>query len=276
MIKLIAFDVDGTILNDEEMLTAKTEKELSKLLAEGIILVPCSARSFPAMPEWFKQREGIPYLVCHNGADIVDNYSAKTYISNTLSGIQALEATLFLLPKTRLFTYNIGTKMYSTMEVYEYLKPLDTDFKRGMFNYSNRVYIEDYAQFLETASGIGKIHICVDSDEEREDLYQFAQGIPGVAATSSHPQNIEVMHQHATKGYAMKTIMKSLKISPQEAMSFGDNDNDISLIEAVDYSVAMKNATPRLKKAAKYQTLNDNNNNGVVEMIEVLFEQHKS
>lgn len=272
MIKLIAFDLDGTILTDDGALTEYTKSELTRLMQRGTIIVPCSARPLKAFPDWFKQQPEIPYLICFNGAEIVDNTTKEIIKNYKLSGEKALEVTNYLQAKTDLFTYNIDNHMYSTMAVYDYLRPADTPFKKSMFSYYNRYYLPHYERFLEHIDNIGKIHICVDSDEEREALLEYAKAIPHVSITSSHPQNIEVLHELASKGSALKTLMEILDIKPDEAIAYGDNENDISLMQVVEHTVAMKNATDRLKLATHYTTEKDNNEDGVVRSVIELLE----
>lgn len=272
MIKLIGFDLDGTLLNDDGEISEYTKHQLNQLVEKEIILVPCSARPLSRMPEWLKENKKIPYLVCHNGAEIYDNVTKELVASHTLSGTQALYVSEKLCSMNDWFSYNIGEQLYSTLSLYEYLKPQDTAFKRSMYHYPGRFYIPDYKIFLKEVTGINRLHISVDTDEEREALYLLANKLTDVYVTSSHPNNIEITHLNATKGYALKTIMERFNILAEEAIAFGDNDNDISMMEVVENSVAMKDGTPRLKQKAKYITTEDHNHDGVVKMIDIMLQ----
>lgn len=275
MIKLAAFDLDGTILNDAGELTNETKDYLLNLIKEDILVVPCSARPYSEFPDWFKEEKSIPYLVCLNGGEVIDNSTDVIIVNNKLTGDVALKATKYLENKTKLFTFNIDESMFSTMEVYEYLKPQNTPFKDGMFNYVNRYYTPHYRDFLKTSDNIGKIHVCVDSDEEREMLLQYAQDIEGVSVTSSHPQNIELLHPHASKGDGLKSIMDIFNINKNEIITVGDNENDISLIKAAKHSIAMVNGKDSLKAHAKYITELDNNHDGAIIEIDRIIKKQE-
>ena len=90
--------------------------------------------------------------------------------------------------------------------------------------------------------------------------------LPGLEITSSWADNYELMPQGVSKGRAVKELAEKMGIGPDQVMTVGDFDNDLSMIEYAGYGTAMGNATPKVKAAAKYVTLT-NDEDGVAAAI---------
>lgn len=268
MYQLIAFDLDGTILNNQGELSENTLKQLNSYLARGYYLVPCSARSLPDYPAWFKNNPAIPYLITHNGALLIDNQTKAVLSKHTLNNQKALEVTKHLAPTTELFTFNFENYMLSTLKLYHFLLPQDTEFKAGMFQFANRLYTQDYRYCLtHLVNDITKIHVSLADPAEKEHLYHLMAEISDVDVSSSYPFNIEVTHPLATKGQALQEVLQRLKLDKTQAIAFGDNDNDLSLLKAVGHPVAMANSTPLLKDFTPNITPATNDQDGVIKYL---------
>lgn len=267
MCKLIAFDLDGTILDDSGELSKATMNYLEELLEKDYLLVPCSARTLFEYPTWFKDHQAIKYLITHNGAIIIDNETKEPLTNHTLSGKKSVEVAEILAPVNNLITFNYGEYMISSLDLYNFLLPQNTPFKSGMFAHQARAYAYDYKYFLNLNDGITKIHVSLPDPNDKEELYYLLKDVKDIYLQSSHPNNIEVTHPLANKGSALKFVLDQLNISSQEVISFGDNDNDVSLLEVAGHKVAMLNATPRLKAVADSLTKFDNNHDGVIDYL---------
>jgi HAD superfamily hydrolase (TIGR01484 family) len=80
---------------------------------------------------------------------------------------------------------------------------------------------------------------------------------------------LDISHSNANKGYALNILQNDLNISKEETMVFGDYNNDLKMIELADFSYAMENAHPNVKKAANYAT-SSNDDYGVERILEKL------
>ena len=267
MYKLIAFDLDGTVLDNNGTLSKITQDYFQTLLNKKIILIPCSARSLFEYPAWFKDHLSIPYLITHNGAIIVDNLTKKEITNHTLTKEKALEICEHLSFKNNLLTLNYENYMISTLDLYNFLLPQDTPFKKEMFKHPARLYAFNFKHFIKQKDGITKIHVSLPFTNDKEELYQLMEEIEDVYVQSSHPNNIEVTHPNANKGSALNLLLEKLKIKSNQVIAFGDNDNDISLLEIAGHKVAINNATTRLKAVADVVTIYDNDNDGVVKYL---------
>ena len=90
--------------------------------------------------------------------------------------------------------------------------------------------------------------------------------VPGIAVTSSHPKNIEVMDESASKGASLAWLCGHLGIDPAEAVAFGDNFNDIEMLETAGTGIAVANAEPEVLAHADRQTAG-NDEDGVARAI---------
>ena len=94
-IKMIAFDLDGTLLTTDKELTAYTKEVLERAIQQNIEVIPATGRPLKGVPESFFQFPGIRYIVTSNGARIVEKESRKTLFSSLLSYECAKEIWIF-------------------------------------------------------------------------------------------------------------------------------------------------------------------------------------
>ena len=88
-IRLIATDLDFTLLNEHFVLTETTKEILSRILDSGVEFVPCSSRPLGEIPQWLRDQKKIRWIVTANGGLIVDNHTGETLVSNTLPAARA-------------------------------------------------------------------------------------------------------------------------------------------------------------------------------------------
>ena len=101
---------------------------------------------------------------------------------------------------------------------------------------------------------------------DREEILRALADVPGIAVTSSHPKNIEVMDESASKGASLAWLCGHLGIDPAEAVAFGDNFNDIEMLETAGTGIAVANAEPEVLAHADRQTAG-NDEDGVARAI---------
>ena len=110
------------------------------------------------------------------------------------------------------------------------------------------------------------------TDELAQKLLEKGSPIPGIVFLRTGDGIIELNSIHASKGNALCTLCKKLGISMENVLAIGDNENDISMLQAAGTAVAMANATPEVKACADFITQQDNDHDGLSEAILQLFE----
>ncbi len=297
-IRLIAFDLDGTLLTEKKELTPRTRDVLEELSAQGILLLTTTGRALSGIPDAVKVLSGARYALTSNGAGIYQRLDASPLWNSTLSaqaskGLPSFELdtensyellfenlmdherTLELMKElTQLRVmpdpfingncYMISSKSYliSSMAVTDSMK----DYIR-----SSRTLVEDMEAFLQDKE-IQKITINFASDENghRIDLtptLQILEKYPEFVAVTGGIRNIEVSDTKATKGDAMLRLAAQLGIRPDQIVAFGDSENDITMLKAAGTGVAMANSLEITKDAADEITLS-NEEEGVAAWLE--------
>lgn len=268
MIKLIASDLDGTLLTDKKEITELTCQALFKAFEQGISFVPATGRSFSAVPEAVLSLPGVAYVITSNGAAI---YSV-------LGGERIYEC--LLAPESVEALLDLEWPDCVSLEVFVEGVPYgEKRYVEDATAFGSSVYGAEYVK--NTRHSVSGIELFIRNNKEKIDSAAFVCGdpeirealkkriekqIPDVYVTSSVPHMIEVGSRNAGKGKTLLKLLEMLEISPEEAMSFGDADNDLPMLTAVKYGVAMGNAAAVCRKAAAFVT-QTNEEDGVAKAI---------
>ena len=266
MIKLIAIDMDGTLLNEKKHIDKAEKEAIHEAIEAGIKIVLCTGRPLYGILPFYEElglseldSEG--YVILNNGCSIhkTKDWKLIDQVNFTSDDIEYLykfsesyDINFTLVNDT--YYFNIGRK------------PTDELIKDAGFVFSD---ITDIS-LEEAKSGKHKImkimflgdpEIMADFQEKNEDIIKSKYS--GVLSQS---YVYEVFPKDNNKGTGLKKLAEKLGIKQEEVMAIGDGNNDIEMFEYANYSVAMKNATELAKKAAKYET-DSNENDGVAKAI---------
>lgn len=260
MIKMIASDIDGTLVRDgENQLEEELFDVILKLKKKGIYFVAASGRQTHSIEGLFAPIRDKIFYIGHNGAYV------GCYGRN-----------LFLYPMDpelrQEIVEDIKADPYLDVMIEgerdAYLEPYNQDFIRWMTEgYKFQVKLVDDARTVTEpvikVSGYGLSHIH-ESAARLQEKYRGRLKI-----TLSGEEWIDCMAPEVNKGQALKTLQESLGISPRETMAFGDQLNDLELLDRAYYSFAVANARPEVRSAARFQT-DTNVNGGVLKILKQL------
>lgn len=256
-IKLIAVDLDGTLLNSKKQVTEKTLHVLKKARKQGIYIVPLSGRPLPGVLKVFEPFDLDPqenYAVCYNGG-LVQRMDGKILHSSPLTvenvkhlvslkrhgifGPYLMNTEDFFVPKGNSAfgvkkiaqARNMGVKvMMDENKDYNIIKGEFVSLPRLMKKFRNNLPVSANLEFEISASGA---------------------------------QCLEFNTAGTSKGNALVNLIEYLNIPANEVMVFGDNNNDLSDFNLPDvFKVAMGNAIPEIKQRADYIT-DTNNQDGI-------------
>jgi len=263
--KIIAMDLDGTLNNDDKQITPRTREALLRAQTAGARLVLASARPSPGL---FRERDTLDMqkhqgiLMSYNGGRIVDAATGETLyetcmnIDETRSVLRALES----LPVTPIL--DDGKQFYVTDK-----NGFKVDYEcrnNGM----TCTEVENLADFLSFAPI--KILMSVDPaiiEDIRKTIAGFLPESLTVVKTAAF--YLEVIPRTINKGQGILDIIKSLGLSSEDVIAFGDAPNDIPMLQAAGMGVAMGNADESVRLAADYVTLT-NNEDGIAAALDVL------
>lgn len=268
-IKMIGFDLDGTLLTDQKELGEYTVQILKRAVEEGIVILPITGRPLCGLPEEVTGLPGLRYAITANGARILDLKNAAV-LKEQLVSVETAEKILDILGN-----YDSLREIYYDGTGYaerEKLEQIDHFFEEGpMAEYvrSTRQPVEDLMdKFRQESREVDKVQGVFADLGEREAALDEIRKLEGVTITGALHNNIEVNAAGVDKGNALLWLAQYLGIAPEETMAFGDGNNDITLLEKAGTGVAMKNGIEEVKHAADRITEKTNDEEGAAKFIE--------
>ncbi len=259
MYKLVAIDMDGTLLTDDLEIPKDTIEVIQKAVANGTTVTIATGRMYASAKQFAKQLNINVPLITYQGALIQESEGDEVVyeklipadVSRKLIEIaeerdihfQVYQDDLLFgaVENDHLVTYADKVKVPYKVEP-DLRKLADKGFTKA-------IYIGD-PDYLE---------------EMQTDLRQMFGTTAHI--TKSTPYFLEVTHPEANKGAALRHLAKVLDVDMSETIGIGDNYNDLELVEAAGLGVAMENAVDALKNKADFITLS-NNEQGVKHVIE--------
>ncbi len=266
-IKMIALDMDGTLLNDEKEITPYTKEVLEKAMEEGVVVLACTGRPVTAIPVEFSVLKGVKYAISSNGSRILDVEEDKVLFEQLLDGEDTMKLVSIVEKYDTYREVFWDGRGYSTKQMEE---KLSCYLSEPMCNYirNTRIFVEDLNSLIrEKNRGCDKLHIAFADMEERSHAIQEILELGAFELESAMEKSIEITAPGINKGTGIIRLGKILGIEKEEIMAVGDGMNDVSMLREVGFPVAMSNGVEEVKGLAKYIT-ESNNEDGVAKAIE--------
>ena len=262
--KIFFSDLDGTLLTKEKKISEKTRKALDDFVAAGNHFAICTGRGLDNVQDVVREL-GLDYpgmyLICYNGAQIYDCDAGKD--------IFRIGVPLDLIPQIfgTAAEYGIHVHTYTTDSL------ISPDNGEEM-QYYNRVIKRPVVVTDDIVSALPEDPCKVIAIElhDSEKLERFRKAImekfsDKVTTVYSNPYYLEIFMKEAGKGSAVIRLAEHLNIPVENTIAAGDEQNDISMIEAAGVGVAMKNAVDAAKAAANVITEYDNDHDGLERIL---------
>ena len=266
-IKLIAMDLDGTLMStDHVTVTEKTKRALQRAHDLGIKTVIATGRTLSVTDSVLEQVPFIDYVIYSNGAAVFDRCKGENIYSRHMHAdtVYAIVDILESYPVYYEVYANGSPHSEASKTAFFKNNGLPQEFLDAyMAAIENHDSICDYAK----NNDIEKINLFYFDGEYYEEIREALFALDDVAFTSPVSGDLEMTCTGVNKGTALKGMCETLGISPNEAMAFGDADNDIEMLKFAEYGVAMANASQICKDAAKYETLS-NGEDGIAHALE--------
>ncbi len=267
MTKLIAFDLDNTLLNTKKAVTPDTLRVLARAADLGIEIVPVTGRVWSSVPEQVKAMDFVRYAVTLNGAEVYDVKNGRV-LAEFLMPVGRAETLAHVFEDLGV-VYDFIAKGQGWMkrECWENIPSVSSGEWQTKIMQDTRLPVDDIFGKLSEYDGVQKMQIYTLDSALRENLLEALPVVfPHALFTSSVPNNIEINDKSANKGDGMKYVAEYLNIPAEATMAFGDGLNDLSMIQAAGIGVAMGNACRELLEVADHVT-DDCDHDGVAEGI---------
>jgi len=255
-IRLIATDMDGTLVDDAKQIHDELWPLVDELHARGITFCPASGRQYHNLVQEFEGVADELVFIAENGTYVVAR--GREISSDCL----ALEVAQQVVSRVRSIP-EAGAVLCGKRSAY--IERRDGPFVDQATLYYTRLRVEE--DLLEvTDDDVLKVAIYDFDSGERNTAPRLA-GLTGshqVVVSGAHW--VDVLSPTANKGQALRQVQATLGVTPDQTMAFGDFLNDLEMMDAATYSFAMANAHPLLRERATW-VAPTNNANGVVRTI---------
>ncbi|MBG9773485.1 Cof-type HAD-IIB family hydrolase [Brevibacillus laterosporus] len=238
--KVIFFDMDGTLLNEQKQIPEDTREALRQLQESGIHTVIATGRS-PFHVRELAEDLGIDTLVCFNGA-YVEHKGDVVY--STPIDVESIEKLYQLvMERNHALVYLSGDSFYATHEENEMVNSAVSSILFEPPGMNAEVFRDKpiYQCWLHCAEG-------------EEEVYEQDDALTNVRFFRWHNVSLDVMPKDGSKAKGIEALLQHLTVDKSEAVAFGDGKNDIEMIGYVGMGVAMGNAHPEVFPHANYVT----------------------
>lgn len=269
--KIIALDLDGTLLNGEKVVSPRNYAALQAAAELGNWIVPATGRALKAIPDQVLLLPFVRYVISINGANVADIRQQQTLLCAEIPKKRALELIEFSARYDAMYDCYWQNTGWVDRDFLERVRYYNADEEVVQLIQKSRAPVENLRDFIQNrAETIQKVQLCFrDMDERSTAAGEIAAAFPDIAVTSSFRNNLELNWKNANKGNALHFLAEHLHISAADTIAFGDSSNDLAMLSAAGTSVAMGNAAPEVQAVCDYVT-RSNEDDGVA----VFLEQH--
>ena len=255
-IKLIATDMDGTLLNSRHELNESFFPVFRKLKDKGIIFVAASGRQYFNMEKVLKEVKDEVIFAAENGSYIV--FQDQEIHVQDMDGSIVKELIKIARNIPDAYAIICGKKK-------AYVESTEPAFLDHLKLYFERYEIVEDLLLVEDDQFL-KFTVCDLAGSEVNSYPHFKRFEEQLKVKVSGPIWLDISHKNANKGRAMEVLQAKFNVSAEQTMAFGDYLNDLEMLEKTHYSYAMANAHPDIKKIARF-IAKSNDENGVVEIL---------
>ncbi|MBQ8681192.1 MAG: HAD family phosphatase [Treponema sp.] len=263
-VKLIALDLDDTLLNDQRQISDGNVAALRECADRGIYVVLCSGRAEDAILPFVRRleiagKESGKFIIAINGCSIFDMHKRQQVFC------RKVESDILLRTNEIAESYGLRSEVYTPSTIYyrEETKWTRLDVELcGLKGES----VKNYEEFIK--QGFTKM-LVPGEPEELQKLQKILRAEFGERAVifTSKPFFLEILPPNCGKGEAVQWLSGELGFGLEKTMGFGDSMNDESLIRMCRYGVSMCNGLEEIKKIADFVTDCDNNHDGVADFL---------
>ena len=286
MYKLVAIDLDGTLLNSYGEISQRNKDAIQKAIDRGVEVMIASGRPISSAKSYASEIGANNYIVCGNGSILYDIKNDKIIYDKFIERQKALQIIKICEDNSIFFniytdSLTISKSMNYNISFYNNENKKVPDSKK-----TNIKIIDNIYKYVEENPSVQilKITICDESkvifdaiirklrevkDVEVLDLQHMARKCikRGTEEIKVEYYYTEITSKGVDKWEAIKKLADNLQIAPSEIIAIGDNMNDKTMIENAGLGIIMQNSAPYMKEFAD-EVVSDNNNDGVAEALE--------
>ncbi|MDR2901404.1 MAG: Cof-type HAD-IIB family hydrolase [Treponema sp.] len=269
-IKVIVCDLDGTLLNNQKLISPGNLRAVNAARERGIFVTICTGR-IPEMTEAYIRFLGIQGpVIMANGAAIIDTRDNSVPYRECSDNDQAAKLLEFCAERgfDHIAAAVEGCYYSRNSKRIERFTQYNSIAQKENMKQMSLVLLDDYSVIKKL--NIYKLLIAGLSKDQQNEVEAYVETLPDLGHTSSEQGLLDVGAAEVNKGNGVRNLARVMGISADEICVFGDFHNDVPMFEAAVFSVAMGNADESVKKSASYIT-KTNDEDGVAAAIEKYF-----
>lgn len=251
-IRMIAVDLDGTLLTSDKEFSSANRMALERAAAAGIEIVPTTGRLYDAIPAAIRALAFIRYVITVNGAEVTDLKTGETIHKAEIPRQQAIEIMKRLDEHPVIYDcYQDNEAWMTAAQKLHIDRMVRSSHYRKMLHELRKPVPELKAFLSERNQDVQKVQFFTDrSDIRLQLLQQLPHWFNELCVSSSVADNVEINQIHANKGEALLALAAHLGVRREQIAAFGDGLNDLSMLQAAGIGIAMENACDAVKAVA--------------------------
>lgn len=264
--KLIVTDMDGTVLGEDHKITQGNKIALREAEKLGIKVVFATGRFHDSAKEHVHFLDNTMPIISSNGSIIKDPLTNEVLYSNFID-----EGICFKIMDV-IDEYNLKYQVYTDekilqkYETEEEVKIMKEFIEKNFSDKTEIIFKKDLREDIKNSNALKFNVMEVENQDLLEKVRADLQFVSNIEITSSWKGNLEMMGEGSHKGKAVEYLSNLLQIDREQIIAFGDNYNDLSMLEFAGTGVAMGNAEEDVKNIADHIT-DENGNSGVAKAI---------
>ncbi len=286
MYKLIAIDLDGTLLNSYGEISDKNKKAIKKAKENGIQVVIASGRHITSVKSFAKEIKSENYSICGNGAILYDMKNDEILYNKFINKEKILEIIDVCEQNSIYYNIYTETEILTRTIAYSALFYKQENEKKDSKYQTNIKVVEDLYNFVKNDNSKNYIKVTIYDDNlsifnriiqklrEIEDIDVLDVGHMSRKMIKVNNEDVEIKYYYTeitkndvNKWNAIKVLMNKLNIRANEVVAIGDNVNDKEMLENAGLGVVMENSAEYVKEFGNI-VVKDNDSDGVAQAIE--------
>lgn len=274
-IKLIALDMDGTLLNSDKEISPRTLKALEIASQKDAEIVICTGRVMQGIRKYLPSLPFVRYCITSNGASVFDIKENKIICQNLIPTQKAQKVLQVYRSSGGLAEVYSRNMSYMSMEDYSDLSNrYGVGQTAGTYLREKNEPVDSLSQLIESRTeGIEKFNLSFFPAVTYSQIWNRLNVIGGLSLTYSDYRNIEVNVHDCNKGTGLAALTNHLNIPAAQVMAVGDSFNDREMLLFAGNPVAMGNASDDIKSLTS-TVIHSNDEEGIAHFLEILFQQY--
>ncbi len=262
--QMIAFDLDGTLLNSKKELSPAVLRMIGRVFDAGREVILSTGRCIPELREVMRQLPQVRYTVCVSGAMVYD-WKEKRLLAGSPIPVETVERILALCRPQAPMVHFLSMDSMVQRDQEADMARYGMGVYQSMFDAVTTKVEDIYSYYRENPIPLAKLNLYHATPEGRARTRERLAGLP-VELADAEAGSLECSAEGVTKGTGLQRFCRLRGIPLEQVIAVGDADNDLAVLRCAGYAIAMGNASDRVKAVCD-RTVSDCDHDGCAEAI---------